>query len=215
MRTLFHPDSKLMRTLTKLAEGILLSLMWFFLSLPIITAGASTAALYYTVQKSLFHDNGYVWLEFWNAFKANFKQSTIAWLLALFFYGLSFLDFFILHAVSSDSSTFNYIILILMLALVICWSCYVFPCIARFQNTTRLIMRNAFIIAFCNLPRTLLLGVAFVIAVAVSLLYPPLLFITPTAYMCCARLVLEPVFRKYTSPEDLAAEEERNRIVER
>ena len=88
MRTLFHPDSKLMRTLTKLAEGILLSLMWFFLSVPVITAGASTAALYYTVHKSLFHDNGYVWLAFWNAFKANFKQSTIAWLLALLFYGL-------------------------------------------------------------------------------------------------------------------------------
>lgn len=217
MGSLFHPDSKLMRALTKLSELFILSLVWFFFSLPVITAGASTTALYYAVNKSLIHNNGYAWLVFWEAFKANFRQSTIAWLFVLLFYALSILDFFIFHSflAGNANSYLDYIVLIVMLLLVIAWGCYVFPCIARFQNTTKLIMRNAFIIAFCNLPRTLVLCVLFVIALLMVLSFPPLLAIVPAAYMCCARHILERIFRKYTTPEDLAAEEERNRVCAR
>lgn len=217
MGSLFHPDSKLMRALTRLLELFILSLMWFFLSLPVITAGASTTALYYAINKSLYHNNGYSWIVFWNAFKANFKQSTIAWLLVLIFYTLSIFDFFILHAFLANGANPNldYIVLVVMLLLVTAWGCYVFPCIARFQNTTKLIMRNAFIIAFCNLPRTLALCVLFAIALIMVLSFPPLLAVVPAVYTCCARWILERVFRKYTTPEDLAAEEERNRVFER
>ena len=215
METLFHPDSKFIRVLTKISEGIMLSLLWFFFSLPVITAGASTTALYYTVNKSLFHSSGYVWQEFWGAFKSNFKQSTIAWLLALLFYVVSIFDFFILYSLTSTNGNWNFIIFIIMLALVTFWVCYIFPCIARFENSTRLIMRNALIIAFCNLPKTILLCILLILSLAITLTYLPLIAVTPAIYMYLARWILERVFKKYTSPEDLAAEEERNQSYER
>ena len=214
MGTLFHPDSKFMLVFTKISEIIILSLLWFFLSLPVITIGASTTALYYAVNKSVVHNSGYAWLEFWSAFKSNFKQSTIAWLLALIFYGLTIFDFFILHSLTSTNVEWNFIIFFILLALVTFWVIYIFPCIARFENTTRMLMRNAFIIALSNLLYTIILCIFLILALAITLAYMPLVAVTPAIYMCLARWVLERVFKKYTSPEDLAAEEKRYQCYE-
>ena len=100
MESLFNFDNKIFRILRKFCEMIYLSLLWLLFSLPIITIGASTTALYYATNKSLFHDRGYVWNEFWDSFKSNFKQSTICWLMMLGIYLLTIVDFWILYTLS-------------------------------------------------------------------------------------------------------------------
>ena len=55
----------------------------------------------------------------------------------------------------------------------------------------------------------LLLLAVFVVAVVY---FPPLILLAPASYMLLASYVLEKIFRKYMSKEDLAAEQERNRV---
>lgn len=212
MGNLFNPENTLFQILTKAAGVIQLSLLWFLFSIPLVTVGASTTALYYTVNKTLFKNRGYIAQEFWGAFKSNFKQSTIAWIVILFFYILAVLDFYILRAFGTlaDYPNMDYVVLIILLALVTCWADYLFPCIARFANTTGKLLKNALIMALLNLPWTIFLLISFAAAVALFYAYPPLLFVVPALYMCCVVPILEQIFRKYMSPEDLAAEDTRN-----
>ena len=74
-----------MQIFYKATECMLLSILWVVTSLPVITIGASTTALYYAVVKVIRNNEGYVWGEFWNGFRTNFKQATIIWLVALLF----------------------------------------------------------------------------------------------------------------------------------
>ena len=59
MANLFNYDGKLMRALQKIAESLLLSLLWLLFSIPVFTIGAASAALYYTTKKSLINNQGY------------------------------------------------------------------------------------------------------------------------------------------------------------
>ena len=44
-RNLFNPDSALMITMTQITDCIFLSLFWFLSCIPLVTAGAATAAM--------------------------------------------------------------------------------------------------------------------------------------------------------------------------
>ena len=75
------PGSLFDRIFGFLGQLIALNLLWIVCSLPIITAGASTTALYYCTLK--LHKDGdiRVFHDFFKSFKQNFKQSTLIWIL--------------------------------------------------------------------------------------------------------------------------------------
>lgn len=74
---------KLMALLMKIADFLLVGLLSFVCSLPIITLGAAAAA-FYTVGVSMIRDEeGSVYKDYFAAFKAQFRHVTPAWLLLL------------------------------------------------------------------------------------------------------------------------------------
>ncbi|MBQ1244270.1 MAG: DUF624 domain-containing protein [Clostridia bacterium] len=46
MGGIFHPESKLVRLMTLVTNLVCLNLLWLIGCIPVITAGASTAAMY-------------------------------------------------------------------------------------------------------------------------------------------------------------------------
>ncbi|MGN0383363.1 MAG: YesL family protein, partial [Eubacterium sp.] len=68
------------RTL-KFTELLLLNLIWLMSSLPIITIGASTTALYYVLMKAARGEKVDVNSDFFKSFTLNFRQSTILWII--------------------------------------------------------------------------------------------------------------------------------------
>lgn len=215
MSNIFSCDNPLYQILLKFSEMLYLGFLWLLFSIPIVTIGASTTALYYTTNKVLLKRRGNIWQNFWHSFKSNLKQSTIAWLLVLLLYILTFINFYILRAfgTNTENSYIDFVFLIIMLIVLTAWAGYIFPYIARFENSIRTILKNAFLMAFSNLAWSILLVLLMIIAFIICLLYLPLLFIVVPGYMCCAILILERIFRKYISPEELAKEESRNRVA--
>lgn len=55
----------------KLVDLLVLSGLWVILSLPVVTIGASTAALYYVTLKLASNEEGYTVRSFFHAFKEN------------------------------------------------------------------------------------------------------------------------------------------------
>lgn len=213
MSDIFNYDNKLMQGLDKFFNVCYLSIVWLLACIPIITIGAANTALYYTANKVLKHNRGYVWKDFWGAFRANFKQSTIVWLVTLGLTLLMCFDTYVMwkFAVAGYGIGKIYIFFTIVLAFVIMWAVYVFPYIGRFANTTKAIMKNALLLAFAHLPKTLLVFAMFVGCAVLLYLFGFLIVLLPGLYMWIKSYIMEGIFRKYMSEEDRESEDERNR----
>ena len=74
MKKLFDPDSPIMRFLTQAAELAWLNILWVVCSLPVVTFGASTAALCSAVRNMIRDRGRWNAVAFFRAFLDNFKK---------------------------------------------------------------------------------------------------------------------------------------------
>lgn len=213
MGNIFNLDNKFFRAVNKIVDCVCLSMLWLLFCIPIFTIGASNTALYYTVNKVIRHDRGYISSEFWHAFKTNFKQSTLAWLIVLAAGILMCTDAYIMYqfAKAGEKSGVLYYVFIIFFAFLIMWANYIFSYIARFENNLKHTLKNTALIAIGSFLRTILLLVLFVICALAIYIFPFAIIFVPSLYMVIKNRVMENIFRKYMSEEDIAAEEERNR----
>ena len=210
MGRFFSYDGGLMQTLSKLFDCICLAILWIICCVPIFTVGASTTALYYAYNKAIRQKRSYAFKEFFHGFKISFKQSTVVWLIVLLLYVVTIFDIMILRGVSG-SVGFAKIVLAFILAMIVLvtmWVTYVFPYMARFENHTKAVLKNSAIIMIANLPWSILLLVLFVISAGLFLLIPMFGMFAPALYVAFANLILERIFRKYMTEEDLESEKE-------
>ena len=99
-----------------------------------------------------------------------------------------------------------------MEALVAMWVIYTYAYIARFEQTLKLTLKNAALLALANLPKTALIFIV-TLAAAIALMYVPILVvIVPALAAIFYEFILEKVFRKVMTPEDLAREQEEDRF---
>lgn len=236
MGELFNFDNKFFRILSKAVDCMGLSVIWLICALPsgfslFLTfdtkgliflvpfvlcsglGGAATTALYYSVNKSVRHSRGYVTHEFWHSFRSSFKQSAVISMIVTLAGSVLGVDAYIMYIQMMDGRRTGpmVIVFLLMLLLELAWIVYLFPSIARFETTTKQAMKNAALIAVANFPKTLLMLLIFVAVGALSLVIPVLLLFAPAVYMLLINLIMEKIFLRYMSEEDIAAEEERNR----
>ena len=236
MGEFFNLDNKFFQGLNKVIDCFGLSALWMICFIPLglniyfakatgvilfylpciltaVPAGAATTGLYYSMNKSIRHGRGYVWGEFWHSFKSNFKQTSIITMilaaLTLVFAGDGYIMYQFAKAGEKVGSLI-YVFLILI-AFLEMWAIYIYAYVARFENTIKQVLKNAALIAIGSLPMTLVLFAAFLGVLFIIYLLPFLIIILPALYVLLMNVILEKIFRKYMSEEDIVAEEERNR----
>lgn len=208
MQNLFNYENGIMRTISSIADSILLGILWVLCSLPVFTIGASSAAFYYAYNKCICQKTDYVWRTFFAGFKSNFKQATQIWLIVLGLASIVIIDYRLLGLMENTTVLVLIIqtALITVMVFITLWMLYLFPFISRFESPTKTVMKNCALIAVTNIPWSILLLVVFAITTIVFLCLPMLNLLIPALYMFCANKILEKIFRKYMSPEDLAAQ---------
>ncbi len=205
----FNIEGKMFSGLSKIFDIVFLSVLWFIFCIPILTIGPATTALYYTTVKVIRKDRGYVWKEFWYAFKTNFVTGliyTIVLVVAIvgLYYGLT------LTANSKDTilqiAHYTYIIASFLLA---CLYVFFFPILSRFSLERLQLMRMSLFLSIRHLLTTVaLLLIIFIGGFAVVMIYP-LIFIVPGAVTFLCTLLIERVFKKYQPKlEETTKEEE-------
>ena len=206
MRKLLDYESGVFQFLGKVVDCICLSLIWTLLSVPIITIGAATTALYYSVNKSVRHGNGYALRGFWDSFKLNFKQATLGWIGILLVFGVFTADFYIFY--QSEKYASLSVALLILMAIVVVYAIYLFAHIARFTDKLKKALRNSFIMLYLNMHWSILLLIIFLISILAGFFVPFAIFFVPSLSMLLISLILERVFKKYMKPAELALEEE-------
>ena len=150
MGRIFHPDSPVVRFLTKVAELVALNLLWVVCCLPVITAGPSTTALYCVARAMVRREHPSVARDFFKAFAANFKQSLLVWLILMIPMGLA-AAFLILTGSSVLKVGFGLKALCWIgTVIVACVWTYVHPLMAGFDNTLGNTLKNALLLPLAN-----------------------------------------------------------------
>ncbi len=158
MKSLFDLDSPLMQILTKVGDMILVNVLFLICCLPVVTIGASVAALQKVTQDIVHDAEKGLWKTFFRAFGSNFKQATAAWLIIVLF--LAGLGANYLLAGMFFEGTLETIlrgVLVVLGALIVCVCVYLFPLIVRYENGLRRHCYNAAMLVIIKLPKTVLL----------------------------------------------------------
>lgn len=200
-----NPYNMILDSFSRVFDCLLLGLLWMVCSLPIITAGTAFTALYHAYNKSIRQDYGHPCREFFQAFKANFKQSTIVWLIVLVILLALYGDFCIVTGYLETIPLAGVLLAfaITLMAVAIAWSIYLLAYIARFELDTKTVMKNCLFIMGMNIGWSCLLLVVTVVAIAAFILAFFLGFAVAAVYIPICNRILERVFRKYMQPADL------------
>ena len=195
----------------KLGDIVAVSAWFFVCCIPVFSAGAAISALYYAINKSVCNNRGYVSQEFFRSFKTNFKTATLGWLIHLALLLVFGFDFYLVAdwQVGWTRICFQALFVILMFA-VISWAVFFQAYTARFDDGLKLSLINAGKLAIVGFARTIFLTLLLLALVAVCALFLPAVLILPGIYGVIAVKVIEKIFRKIMSEEDLALENERN-----
>lgn len=215
MSSLFNMDSPIMRFLSRVCDLMILNILCIVCCIPIITAGASVTALYSITLKMVRGEESYIFKGFFKAFKENFKQSTIIWLIMAAIGIFIYIDYRAAGFLPGSMSTvFQVLIGALMIVYAIILI-YVFPYTARFINNIKNVFKNSLLIAILNLPWTILLvaipalSIFLTFLTASTLIYGSMLWLllgfSTVAYV--SSIILRKVFEKYEPHEGEEMEE--------
>lgn len=150
MRSLFNLENPVWKFVGNIADFFLLTILWCLFSLPIITIGASTTALYYTTLKMASNQEGYLVPSFLNAFKLNLKSGIYIWMILILSFSILSLDcVWSLKQHTTFSLSLLLPFVILMIACIMNLR-MIFPLLARCDNTIWNLIRMGFSISLRN-----------------------------------------------------------------
>ena len=79
--SIFEEGSPFQGFLNKMTDLLILNLVTLLLCLPVITAGAALTAMHYVLLKMVRGEEGYIVKSFFRAFKREFRQATVMWII--------------------------------------------------------------------------------------------------------------------------------------
>ena len=163
---MFKLDSPFMNFLTRLCDVMIINILVLVCSLPIFTFGASITAAYYMSFKMINNEETYIVKGFFKSFKENFKQSTVMWLIMLAVGLLLYGDYKIILDSGLEFATWTRIAILTVTVIIAIGAVFVFPMQARFTNTVKNTMKNAFLMSLSHLPSAVIFVVSFAIPFA-------------------------------------------------
>ena len=173
MENLFRYDSKFWEILEEISDIVILNFLFIIFSIPIITIGASSSALYTVSLKKTNEENISVFKEFMRSFKSNFKISTLAWIFTIILASMLFLDFYISNLISIKFIGLGLKFISTLVSILLIFNItYLFPMISKFDNTLKNTIINSTIISIQYLPYTIIMSILNVLwIVLLFLLY--------------------------------------------
>lgn len=204
---IFKPDSGLMITFAQITDCIFLSLFFFLGCVPVVTAGASWAALYDSTYHAFRRGDKHSWSRFLHTFRGSLRPSLLPNLVFLVLFAVTGRGMILLWngAAAGQLSWAVFAAGAFLGVAVYGILSVLFPMLSRFENPTSVLLKNTVFLAMANLPRTLALGMvnAVSLLLCLRLVFP--LFFLPALASLIGSFFLEPMFRPYMPAEEEAS----------
>ena len=211
MKISFNMDSKLWRFFDYVGDLATLNLLFIVTSIPIVTIGAAVTAMDSVFFKRKEKRTDDVKKEYIRDFKANFKNSTIIWLIFLVFVFTCGLNFVYISNTNPDNRGFLMILLGAVLGVMFMTVLYSFALLARVDNDWMTTVIKACVIGVMSLPYTIVIFLILTASVVASIqsyasiiaavAIWALLGFALLGSLCC--MMFYRAFRRFTRKEDL------------
>ena len=198
-RKLLNPDNALMITMTQITDCIFLSMFWLLGCLPVVTVGASFAALYDATFRGFRQGDKHCWGRFWQVYRENWKAGILP--TAVFLAVLTLVTKALVAlwnaAVAGGVSWMLFSGLAFVGVLVLGMVSVLFPMLSRFENPFLGLLKNTVFLAMANLPRTIALGILNAAAGLACAFFVLPLFFLPSLAALIGSVLIEPMFKPY------------------
>ena len=166
---LFNIDSPLMQALSKMADLMWLNILTIFLCLPVVTARAALTDMNYMALKIVRDEECYITKGFFKSFKENFKQATIIWIILLAVVTVLGIDFYVFTHSETEVSGVIQVAVMVAAIMVLFTTMYLFPVLAKFDNTIMKTIKNALILSLVQFPKTILMIIVYLIPIIITI----------------------------------------------
>lgn len=171
---LFDYEAPFWRFMSRVADLVIVNAYWLICSLPVVTIGASTSALYCVTLHMARGEGGGVTKMFFSAFRQNLRQGLALFFILLLPVALVVYEVWLYVSGAVGQSLRMSVVFCMPAILVALITAYVYPLLAQFDNSVKNTLKNACLLAVGNLP--------FSIVMALLNLSAPLLFLFATSF---------------------------------
>lgn len=205
----FSIDGGVARFLTRLGDLFVLNILTLVCSIPIFTIGAAMTALYTLTLRLARGEEGSLAAGYFKAFRDNFKQASVVWLIggvAILF--MSF-DIWLLQNLEGTFGQVYRILLFVLIMLFVLELVYIFALFARFDNTIENTLKNAVVLSIGKiLPAVLILIVTLLPILVLLISYrfvivDVLIGASGPAYL--ASLYFTPMFKRFEETTEVCS----------
>lgn len=198
---MFKLDSPLMNFLNKVADIMILNVVFMIFCIPVVTIGASFCGAYYMGFKMVKNEETYIIKGFWKAFKENFKQATAIWMIVLVILCVLTADYRIMAYSGIQFAQWMRIAMVTVTVVLLMGLVFIFPLQARFVNPIKNTVKNAFLMALSHLPSAFLLIAVYAVPVIIFYFvpqtFPVLLVLSFGLVIYIKSILLVRIFKKY------------------
>lgn len=204
---LLNPENPLMITMTQVTDCIFLSLFWLLGCIPVLTMGASFAALYDAAFRGYRQGEKHTWHRFFRVFRRNLKPGLLP---SVVFAGvfwaaargmISLWNGAVLGQLSWMLFSAGAVVGVLLLGIL----SVLFPMLSRFENSFLGLLKNTVFLSLSKLPFTLALGAINAVGLYLCLRFIFPIFFLPALLALIDSLLIEPMFKPYLTPAKSAA----------
>lgn len=172
---MFRPDSWLIRFLTKVCDLLFLNIVLVLSCCTVVLSGAGVTALYSITLKMMRGQDCDPIKGFLRALRENFLPSSFATILLLADVTLLAVLRGALYAETLLMPPTAFVLMSILTVFLTALLSYLFPLLARYENTFSHHLSNAARLALANLPVTVLITAVNLLPLLISLLFPALL----------------------------------------
>ncbi|MCI8805244.1 MAG: DUF624 domain-containing protein [Clostridiales bacterium] len=207
MRGIFKIDGPFFKYGTILADIIILTILWILCSLPLITVGISTTALFYVTTKQVSNREGYVTANFLKSFKINFFQGLLITIILAVIGVIVFTSIrfsVLVPQLKEFILTLDYIAAFELIIVTL----YIFPLMSRFDMKITELFKTAFFLANRHMFTTFTCLMLIIAIIFMCTFNPMFLFASIGIYAYISSFMLMRIFRKYCPDIDVDDESE-------
>lgn len=202
---LFSLDSPVMKALSFIGDLIILNVLFLVCCIPLVTIGASATALYTISMRMAAKDDRGILKPFFRAFKENLKKATVIWLTFLLIGAVLALGITMIYLNQSAFSNLIKVLYGVVILVYLVGLSWVFPLQAKFENSVKNTIKNAFIIGISRIGNSIVIAILLLIPVLMAVFFTKIFILTGFVWILCGfsviavlqSLVIHSVLRKF------------------
>lgn len=205
---IFNMENPFWTFLNKLADIVILEFLWLLTSIPLITIGASSCALWHCVLRLIRDEEGRITSNYFRAFRESLRTGTAVWAVHLAVIAVLTADFLICRRMQSAVGVFLLGAVLVLSVFAATVSIFLYPLSGRFDFTWKKVIGNSIFLTLRHLPHALCMLLIYVVAALGSwLITYAVIILPPLAFFLNGKLILW-IFDQYMEDDEEEETEE-------